>query len=251
MDAYEPAARPRHAESARSSDRRRWPAVPVFHRDELPRSTRASGGDPGGVRGGRAVRVGQATTRAGLGIPRPSWTWNAWRPSGSTARRLFIFLPAMRRRAFLAAGLADRFDAVFVDELSHYSVLEAAGSIGGPVFRFARADADDLRAVLAARLRPGQRPLVMTNGVFAARGHIAPVAEYQTVLKHYPGAALLVDDAHGLGVFGANGRGTFEHAGLDGGINIEGGSKLVCGTLSKAVGGYGGIVPGTRALVSG
>ena len=195
--------------------------------------------------------LGSATTRAGFGNTSPELDVERLAAQWLDSEASFHLPSGYAAASVLAAGLADRFDAVFVDELSHYSVLEAAGSIGGPVFRFARADADDLRAVLAARLRPGQRPLVMTDGVFAARGHIAPVAEYQTVLKHYPGAALLVDDAHGLGVFGANGRGTFEHAGLDGGINIEGGSKLVCGTLSKAVGGYGGIVPGTRALSSG
>ena len=53
----------------------------------------------------------------------------------------------------------------------------------------------------------------MTDGVFAARGDIAPLAEYQSVLGDYPGAVLLVDDAHGLGVLGQHGRGTLEYAG--------------------------------------
>ncbi len=68
------------------------------------------------------------------------------------------------------------------------------------------------------------------------------------------GAVLLVDDAHGFGVLGENGRGTLEHAGLARrGFNQEPASRSpalwACGTLSKALGGFGGILPGSRALI--
>ena len=119
---------------------------------------------------------------------------------------------------------------------------------GGPSFVSTHADPEHLRTLLGMHLGPGQRPLVATDGVFAARGRIAPLDAYVDVLNRYSGAVLLVDDAHALGVLGANGRGTLEHFAIYDGIN-DGGAKLVCGTLSKAVGGYGGIVPGTQSLI--
>ena len=166
---------------------------------------------------------------------------------------------------------------MFLDELSHYCVVEAAQSTGRPVFRFAHCDPAALRAALHDQLKPAQRPLVMTDGVFAARGDIAPLAEYQSILGDYPGAMLLVDDAHGLGVLGQHGRGTFEYAGLrlsrgysvrrkgTGGEGAGGGKKrchndlpddpiagprlFSCGTLSKALGGYGGVIAGSRRWI--
>ena len=103
----------------------------------------------------------------------------------------------------------------------------------------------------------------MTDGVFAARGDIAPLAEYQRRARRLPGAMLLVDDAHGLGVLGQHGRGTLEHAGTvpsrrDEGLGsdrpfghddpIAGPRLFSCGTLSKALGGYGGIIAGSRRV---
>ncbi len=125
-----------------------------------------------------------------------------------------------------------------------------------PVFSFRHADPEDLRANIERSLKSGQRPLVMSDGVFAARGRIAPVTEYVEVLREYAGATLLLDDAHALGVLGPNGRGTFEHACLYDKVNGEiAGSSLsapcllLCGTLSKAIGGYGGIIPGSRQVL--
>ena len=93
---------------------------------------------------------------------------------------------------------------------------------------------------------------MMSDGVFAATGRIAPAADYYDVLHNYPESVLCLDDAHGVAVLGAGGRGTFEHAGLwRHGVNTVGSSGLypylaLLATLSKAVGGYGGIIPGGR-----
>ena len=194
--------------------------------------------------------IGSATTRAGFGNTQPTLDVERLAAELLAAEAAFYLPSGYPAAGVLAAAVACDADAVFVDELSHYSVLEAARSTTLPVTRFAHREADHLRAALQNHLGPGQRPLVMTDGVFAARGRIAPLADYLDALSHYPGAMLLVDDAHALGVLGANGRGTFEHAGLYQGINTDGGSRWICGTLSKAVGGYGGIVPGTQSLVA-
>ena len=194
--------------------------------------------------------IGSATTRAGFGNTQPTLDVERLAAELLASETAFYLPSGYPASCVLAAAMLDDADAVFVDELSHYSVLEAARWTARPVFRFAHRDADHLRAALDNHLGPGQRPLVMTDGVFAARGRIAPLADYLDVLGRYPGAMLAVDDAHALGVLGTNGRGTFEHAGLYQDINTDGGSRWVCSTLSKAVGGYGGIVPGTQSLVA-
>lgn len=153
----------------------------------------------------------------------------------------------------LLGSLAGQFDAVFLDEQSHYCLQDAARAAQRPMFTFPHASAAGLRATLQAKLKPGQRPLVMSDGVFAGHGRIAPAAEYDAILRGYPGAAMLLDDAHGVGVLGDHGRGTYEHAGLYDRVNreLDAASSasprlFMCATLSKALGGYGGIIPGSR-----
>jgi 7-keto-8-aminopelargonate synthetase-like enzyme len=157
---------------------------------------------------------------------------------------------------------------VFLDECSHYSIIEAARLTGWPNTTFRHRDSDDLRAKLREHVKPGQNVLVLSDGVFAATGRIAPVAEYHAILQDYPESALYIDDAHGIAVLGENGRGTLEHAGLwHHGPNVVGEGTvpifvpakmglspspshlIFCGTLSKAVGGFGGIIPGCREFI--
>ena len=143
----------------------------------------------------------------------------------------------------LVQGLADRFDKVFVDESSHYSVRDAAASTGKPCFPFAHRDPGDLEKKIGARLGGGERPLILSDGVFPTFGRLAPLPEYAAAARRYRGL-LCVDDSHGVGVLGANGRGTAEHFGL------PAGRCHVAATLSKAFGGYGGFIAGRKGLVA-
>lgn len=91
--------------------------------------------------------------------------------------------------------------------------------------------------------------LVATDGVFPMSGAIAPLAAYADLLRDRPGAVLLVDDAHGLGVLGAHGRGALEHHGLwppPAGATPR---VLLAATLSKALGGFGGLIAGSASDV--
>jgi 7-keto-8-aminopelargonate synthetase-like enzyme len=142
----------------------------------------------------------------------------------------------------LTQALREDYDIAFTDCASHYSVLDALRATAKEVVLFRHLDPDDLDRHLALRVRPGQRPLVLTDGVFPSTGAMAPLSAYAAVLDAYPRSLLCVDDAHAVGVIGARGRGSFEYHGLEGdGIHF-------CGTLSKAFGGTGGIVPGDRTL---
>ncbi len=143
----------------------------------------------------------------------------------------------------LAQALSPDIDALFVDEAAHFCVNDAALTAQKPVFPFRHRDPDDLRKKLNRKLTSRQRPIVLTDGVFPTFGLIAPLPEYLDVLEPY-GGLIGLDDAHGVGVLGSNGRGTYEHFGL------ASGRRPLAATLSKAFGGHGGFVIGTREFVS-
>jgi glycine C-acetyltransferase/8-amino-7-oxononanoate synthase len=138
-----------------------------------------------------------------------------------------------------AQALAGQFTHGLMDELAHGALQDAAGMLGCPVRKFKHRDAGDL-AGLAARCGRGSRLVVLTDGMFAHDGSVAPLREY---LKALPTTArLLVDDAHGAGILGKTGKGALEHEGV-------GRQRIVqCATLSKAFGTYGGVVLATRAV---
>jgi 7-keto-8-aminopelargonate synthetase-like enzyme len=142
----------------------------------------------------------------------------------------------------LAQALAAEADVLFVDESAHFCINDAVPSPGKPVFRFRHRDPDDLAKTLKRRLGARQRPIVLTDGVFPIFGRIAPLAEYADVLSPY-GGLIAIDDAHGAGVLGANGRGTYEHFGM------RGPDLYYCGTLSKAFGGHGGFIAGKKRFI--
>ena len=126
----------------------------------------------------------------------------------------FYFVSGYVGNHIIIQALAHGFDAVMIDGASHYCVSEAAQLSGVPIIPFRHRDPEDLRLCLERSLPPGQRPLVMTDGVFPMTGALAPIRDYlQTLHRHSP-AAILIDDAHGLGVIGENGRGSLEQAGL-------------------------------------
>jgi 7-keto-8-aminopelargonate synthetase-like enzyme len=136
------------------------------------------------------------------------------------------------------------FDIVFQDAMGHYSLVDFSQSFGLPVISFAHRDPNDLEAKLKANLTAGQKPLVISDGIFPVPGEIAPVPDYQKVLAPYDGL-LWLDDCHAIGVIGDNGRGTYDH------FKATGASLFFGGTMSKAIGGYGGIVPTTTELARG
>ncbi|MDQ7844567.1 MAG: pyridoxal phosphate-dependent aminotransferase family protein [Armatimonadota bacterium] len=134
------------------------------------------------------------------------------------------------------------FDTVFYDVGSHYSLTDFLFLLQGPAVAFAHADPDDLVRQLRAHAVPGRRVLIVSDGVFPLMGEIAPVPAYLEAAAAYD-AWVWLDDSHGVGILGPNGRGTYEHYGLAS-------ERLVFGgTLSKAFGSFGGIIPGPGPLI--
>jgi 7-keto-8-aminopelargonate synthetase-like enzyme len=143
----------------------------------------------------------------------------------------------------LVQGLSHLYDSIFIDESAHYCLQDAVASARKPVFAFRHCDPEDLEKRLRAKLKSGERPLLLSDGVFPTFGRIAPLPEYAAIAARYHGI-VGIDDAHGVGVLGPNGRGTGEHFGLA--------SRRYhsAATLSKAFGGHGGFVADRQVLIS-
>lgn len=139
-------------------------------------------------------------------------------------------------------AVAGEFQRFFIDGGAHSSLAAPASRLPREaVVAFRHADPEDLARELKARLRPGERPLVLTDGVVPVDGEMPPLAAYWEAVRDFAGA-LLVDDAHGIGVVGPSGKGSPEEAGLP----AE--SFIHTGTLSKGLGAFGGLVAGPAGL---
>lgn len=139
------------------------------------------------------------------------------------------------------APLIGRGDHVFLDRLDHASLVDGARLGLGEMHRYAHGDFDGLARQLA-RTPNGAGKLVVTDGVFSMEGSIADLPRLVAVSKEH-GAALLVDEAHALGVLGEDGAGTASHFGL--GDNVD----LLLATFSKSLASVGGVVAGQEDVI--
>ena len=140
----------------------------------------------------------------------------------------------------MVCALAGRGDLVAEDRLNHASLIDASRLSGARVRRYAHADPDAAARRLATAT--GHR-FIVTDGVFSMDGDAAPLAALAEVAVRTD-AALLVDDAHGLGVLGRDGRGSLDAAGL-----APTAVAALVGTLGKALGTFGAFVAGSEAVV--
>jgi glycine C-acetyltransferase len=155
------------------------------------------------------------------------------------------YVSAWNANEGLTATIAEEGDYVVSDALNHASIIDsmrlakAINKCQTGVYQ--HADMDDLREKLAAA-RGARRRLIWTDGVFSMEGSIAPLPQILEIAREHD-AIVAVDDSHGTGVLGATGRGTAEHHGVLGEVDI------VTSTLGKALGGAaGGFVAGSDAL---
>ena len=136
--------------------------------------------------------------------------------------------------------LIDQDGLILADRYCHASLIEACRLAKAKFRVFHHNDAEHLETLLKKRKKDCQT-LVVTEGVFSMDGDLSPLPDFVRLCQHYD-ATLLIDDAHGTGVMGENGRGTPEHFGL------APQDILQMGTLSKAIGTSGGYVAGTASL---
>lgn len=135
-------------------------------------------------------------------------------------------------------------DLVVIDELSHACIHAGAKLSGGDIRRYRHADVAHAEGILAAHRSKKRRALIATDGVFSMDGDLAPLAALARLAQRFD-AWLLSDDAHGLGVVGGGRGSSFVNGRAQAPIEVP----LQIGTLSKAVGAYGGYLCASRTVV--
>ena len=142
----------------------------------------------------------------------------------------------------IISTIAGKGDHIIIDRMVHASIIDACRLSFATVHKYRHNNMKDLERLLAS-LDPEAGKLIVVDGVFSMEGDIADLPGIVPLARKY-GARILVDDAHGIGVLGANGRGTPEHFGLESEID------LVMGTFSKTFASIGGVVAGAKPVVS-
>jgi len=155
--------------------------------------------------------------------------------------RALLFSTGYMANLGVIGALTGRGDGVFEDRLNHASLLDAGRLSGARLTRYRHGDVAALERQLAGSTACTK--LVATDGVFSMDGDLAPLPELAALARRHD-AWLMVDDAHGLGVLGAQGGGSLEHSALDAEA-----VPILMGTLGKALGTFGAFVAGSEALI--
>ena len=152
-----------------------------------------------------------------------------------------VFQSGFTANAGTVSSILGKEDFIISDELNHASIIDGARLSRATIKVFPHRDAKAARAIVRELPRERRR-LIISDGVFSMDGDLGALPALCDVADEF-GCIMMVDDAHASGVFGTNGRGTIDHFGLHGRVDIQ------VGTLSKAVGALGGYVAGSRALI--
>ena len=152
-----------------------------------------------------------------------------------------VFQSGFAANAGTVSSLLGRDDVIVSDELNHASIIDGARLSRAAIKVFPHRNVAAAREIVAALPRD-QRKLLITDGVFSMDGDLGPLPELCDLADEY-GCIMMVDDAHASGVFGGHGRGTVDHFGMHGRVDVQ------VGTLSKALGALGGYVAGSKSLI--
>lgn len=154
---------------------------------------------------------------------------------------VMIYQSGFNCNAGTIQAVTDKGDLIISDSLNHASIIDGVKLSRADKAIFKHSDMDDLERVLKETKGKYNQTLIITDGVFSMDGDIAKLPEIVKLAKQY-GALTYVDDAHGSGVLGQNGRGTVDH------FNLHGEVDFIIGTLSKALGVVGGYVASKKEV---
>ena len=155
---------------------------------------------------------------------------------------VLVFQSGFTANAGVIPAVVDKDDIIISDELNHASIIDGCRLSRADVIRYKHSDMADLERVIDEVKDNYNTKLIITDGVFSMDGDIAKLPEIVELAEKY-GCLTYIDDAHASGVLGESGRGSADHFGLHGRVDIQ------IGTLSKAIGVVGGYVAGNRNLI--
>ncbi len=138
--------------------------------------------------------------------------------------------------------LVGKGDAIYSEELNHGSIIDGCRLSGAEIIKWPHRNTDALRQLCKESRQRYRRVLLVTDAVFSMDGDIAPLRELADVAEEFD-CIFMVDDAHASGVLGRAGRGSADHFGLHGRVDVQ------LGTLSKALGTMGGYIAGSKVLI--
>ena len=133
-------------------------------------------------------------------------------------------------------------DVIYSEELNHGSIIDGCRLSKAEIIRWPHRDVDALRQLCKETRQKYRRALLVTDAVFSMDGDIAPLKELADIAEEFD-LIFMVDDAHASGVLGRSGRGSVDHFGLHGRVDVQ------MGTLSKALGAMGGYIAGSKKLI--
>jgi glycine C-acetyltransferase len=153
-----------------------------------------------------------------------------------------VFQSGFAANAGTVSAILGKEDLIISDELNHASIIDGCRLSRGTIKVFKHKDLADCERVLEETKNWPGKKLLITDGVFSMEGDIADLPALCDLAEKY-NCIMMVDDAHSSGVLGSRGRGTIDHCGVHGRVDIQ------VGTLSKAIGSIGGYVCGPKDLI--
>src|SRR6202451_291862 len=153
-----------------------------------------------------------------------------------------VFQAGFAANAGPVSAILGKEDLIVSDELNHASIIDGARLSKATIRVFKHKDLADCERILQETANWPGKKLLITDGVFSMEGDIAPLPALCDLAEKF-GCIMMVDDAHASGVLGRNGRGSVDHLGCHGRVDIQ------VGTLSKAIGSLGGYVCGSHDLI--
>ncbi|MDR2341300.1 MAG: aminotransferase class I/II-fold pyridoxal phosphate-dependent enzyme [Puniceicoccales bacterium] len=160
------------------------------------------------------------------------------------AEAALLFSSGYMTNVGLLSTIVEKDDLILSDEKNHASIIDGCRLSGGKTLVYPHRDTCYVKKLLQTNRSTSANCFIVTDGVFSMDGTIAPLPELLDMAERFD-AQLIIDDAHGLGVLGAHGRGSLEHFGIPMSRHI-----ITVGTCSKALGSLGGFVCGPKALIS-
>jgi glycine C-acetyltransferase len=190
----------------------------------------------------RAFGVGSGAVRTIAGTMRIHMDLEEKIAAFKNVEACVVFQSGFTANAGTVSSILGKEDFILSDELNHASIIDGARLSRAKIKVFRHKDADHCEELLQEIADEPGKKLIITDGVFSMDGDIGPVDQLAVIAEKY-GAIMMVDDAHASGVLGRNGRGSVDHFGMHGRVDVQ------VGTLSKAIGALGGYVCGSRDLI--